>query len=267
MRLPLLPCLLLSAIACKPLFAQQEAQRLPPAYRGVRNIVSGVFVTPIPNAPFSGMVEVLSKEPLDDGTIYTRHTLNHIARSSSGVIYNERRMMEPPDFSGEPPLLSAHIYDPRTRLSTFYQPGTHLATEIVLSGPPREPAALPALGGPANPLAKEEDLGFQTIAGLSLHGVRTSHTVIAALSGAQHETVVTDEYWYSQDLNMYMIIKHNDPRSGEQIVAITQADRSEPDPSRFAVPAGYKVVDETPPEETGSPAPRAATVPTVPAAH
>ena len=252
MRLPSPASLLLvSALLSTPSLAQQEATRLPPAYRGVRSIVSGVFVTPIPNAPFSGTVEVLSKEPLDDGTIVTRHTQDHIARNSAGVIYNERRAMVPASFKGEPPLLSAHIYDPRTRLSTFYQPATHLATESVLSGPLHEPAALASLGGRRDLGAKEEDLGLETVAGLALHGVRTSHPVVSAVSGAQHEIVVTDEYWYSDDLNMYVIVKHNDPRSGEQLIAITEADRSEPDPARFAVPAGYKVVDETPPEPAG----------------
>lgn len=254
MRLPsLLTPMCLCTLALSGALAQQDAQRIPPAYRGVRSLVSGVFVTPIPNAPFSGIVEVLSKEPLDDGTTYTRHTLEHIARNTAGIIYNERRMMMPPGFAGEPPLLSAHIYDPRTRQSTLYNPETRVARQIVLSGPPRPPAALAALGRPKDPLAKEEDLGLQTIAGLSLHGVRTSKTVTMALSGAQHAIVVTDEYWFSADLSMYMIVKHNDPRSGEQIVAITQADRNEPDPARFAVPAGYRVVDETPVADPATP--------------
>ncbi|RXH55073.1 hypothetical protein [Granulicella sibirica] len=43
------------------------------------------------------------------------------------------------------------------------------------------------------------------------------------------------------------MIKHEDARSGTQYVAVTEVNRHEPDPSTFAVPGNYKVVDETPP--------------------
>jgi hypothetical protein len=47
-----------------------------------------------------------------------------------------------------------------------------------------------------------------------------------------------------------MIIKHNDPRTGEQIVAVSEVDRHEPPVTLMSVPPGYKVVDENPPEAT-----------------
>ena len=236
----LFPCVLLSA---------QAQQAHPPEYRGVSTRVAGVFVTPVPNAPFSGTVEVLSKQPLDDGGVYVRHTVNHVARNSAGVIYNERRRLVPPEFTGEPGLLSAHIYDPQTRLNIYYDPFTRIARESVSRAPLRAPANAVPQNTASNPALKQEDLGVQTIAGLQLHGTRKSRTVPAGAAGAQHEIVVTDEYWYSEELSMYMIVKHNDPRTGEQIVAVTEADRKEPDPARFVVPAGYKVVDETPENE------------------
>ena len=242
----------LSLVVCLSTFvttgikAQQEAVVHPPDYRGVSTLVAGVFVTPVPNAPFSGTVEVLSKQPLDDGGVYVRRTVNHIARNSAGVIYNERRQLVPPTHVGEPALLSAHIYDPQIRLNIFYNPSTHIARQSVRPEPLRAPAGAVPQNTATNPLVKEEDLGLQTIAGLALHGTRKSRTLPASAAGSQHEIVVTDEYWYSEDLHMYMIVKHNDPRTGEQIVAITEATRSEPDPSRFTVPEGYKFVDETP---------------------
>jgi hypothetical protein len=45
-----------------------------------------------------------------------------------------------------------------------------------------------------------------------------------------------------------MVIKHDDPRTGEQLVSVSDVDRHEPDASLFAVPSTYKVVDETPPQ-------------------
>lgn len=69
------------------------------------------------------------------------------------------------------------------------------------------------------------------------------------MSGTGHDIVIVDEYWYSPDLSIYMIIKHNDPRTGEQLVAVSSVDRHEPDASVFAVPSNYKIVDETPPPQ------------------
>ena len=71
----------------------QNQPEMPRDYRGVQVIVPGIFVTPIPNAPFTAVVEILSHETLPDGSTNTRTTAAHIARSSSGRIYNERRQL------------------------------------------------------------------------------------------------------------------------------------------------------------------------------
>jgi hypothetical protein len=43
-----------------------------------------------------------------------------------------------------------------------------------------------------------------------------------------------------------MLVKHNDPRTGEQTVTITKVERSEPPAETFEIPADYKVLDVTP---------------------
>ena len=232
--------------------AGQDTQTThPPDYRGVQTHIPGVFVTPIPGAPFSGTVEILSKEILPDGSTYTRHTMNHIARNSAGVIHNERRRLVSPQFKGEPAILSIHIYDPRTRLNTFLDPATRIARQSVFKGQPRPPVN-------STPPTPEElqraqgitvqDLGTATIAGIPLHGTRKLRLVPALSSGTGQDVTITDDYWYSEELRLYLVLKHSDPRTGEQTVGITQIDRSEPDPSLFVIPSVYKVVDETPVE-------------------
>ncbi len=58
-------------------------------------------------------------------------------------------MFVPPTFKGEPRLLSAHIYDPNTRLSVFFDPQTRPRTpdtsapstrSAANSVPPQSPA-------------------------------------------------------------------------------------------------------------------------------
>ncbi|MGI4827555.1 MAG: hypothetical protein ACRYFU_05090 [Janthinobacterium lividum] len=245
---------MVSAVAC--------AQTLPSAPRGYRGIqvhVEGVFITPVPNAPFTATVEIVSHQKLADGTEHIVMTRNYIARSSSGRIRNERRKLVATGYKGEPRLLLVHLYDPSSRLSIFLDPATRLARETLLSKPLAAPAEQRAPAAPEKSAGTETDLGTQMLDSVSLQGTRKTRVIPAELSGTGQAVQITDEYWYSPDLSMYMIIKHNDPRTGEQIVAVSAVQRREPTAEEMAVPADYKVVDETPPprpaalEDPGTP--------------
>lgn len=244
------PMLRSSFLATAALFAATavSAQRtMPPDYRGPQTFIPGIYVTPIPNVPFSANVEIVSHLKLDNGTETIRSTTARIARLSSGKIRNEQRQMLPAAVKIEPALLSAHIYDPQTRKSTFLNPITHIAREVILSQPPRPDAnSVPQRGPSNNPYYREEDLGTQTMDGFELTGIRKVRTIPAQVSNAGKDVVITDEYWYSPVLQIYMMISHKDPRSGEQIVAVRNVDRHEPPQELFEVPTGYKEVDETP---------------------
>jgi hypothetical protein len=236
----------LGCILLLPLLGATQNATMPRDYRGPETRVFGVFVTPVPNAAFSAHVDIISRQKLEDGTMSTRTTRADIARDSAGRIYNERRALVAATFHGEPPLLSAHIYDPATRTSVFLEPSTHLAKQIVLKQALRDGVAREAAA--ADTAVKEENLGTQTLGPLTIHGIRKSRVIPAQASGTGAQVTVTDEYWFSPELSMYMVIKHKDPRSGEQIVGISDVERTEPPASRFAIPAGYKLVDETPVE-------------------
>lgn len=238
-------CLLgiLTGLSCQG----QTAAPMPPDYRGVSVRIAGVFVTPVPNAPFSATVEIVSKQKLEDGSFNIRTTTNHIARDAAGRIYNERRQLVSPAFKGEPILLSAHIYDPATRTSTFLNPFDHLARQSVLPQPQPMAARVPILGPHAGAvLTSQQDLGEQTVGTTVLHGTKKVWTVPATASGTGKPVDIVDQYWYSPDLAVYLIIEHDDPRTGEQIVAVKDVSRTAPDESLFTVPARYRVVDETP---------------------
>ena len=228
-------------------YSQTPATRMPPDYRGVSVRVGGVFVTPVANAPFSATVDIVSKQKLPDGSFDIRTTVAHIARDSSGRIYNERRALVPSVFKGEPSLLSAHIYDPATRMSTFLDPFSHLARQSILPQPPPTTAGIPLLGPhTGGALTSQSDLGEQTVGKTVLRGTKKVWSVPAAMSGTGQAIDIVDQYWYSPDLSIYLIIQHDDPRTGEQIVAVKDVNRTPPDESLFTVPAHYRVVDETP---------------------
>jgi len=93
----------------------------------------------------------------------------------------------------------------------------------------------------------ETPLGEQTLDGVQLTGKRKTRIIPAGRSGTGQPVTITDDYWYSPDLSIYLIIRHDDPRTGEQLVAVTHIERGEPAAELLAVPDDYKVVDETPP--------------------
>ncbi len=244
--------LLLCGVSVAAGWSQTASERpVPRDYRGMQVFVDGIYVTPVAGAPFTAKVQIVSHQKLADGTEHVVTSTNTVARSNSGRIYNERRQLLPQAAPGEPRLLSSHIYDPNTHVSVFLNPATRVAREEMLAV--RTPASPTSHRVPTSPGVVESDLGVQLLDGVQLHGLRKSRTVAAAVSGTGREVVVDDDYWYSTDLSLDMIIRHSDPRTGEQLVAVTEVKRVEPDPALFEVPPTYKLVDETPPPPTERP--------------
>lgn len=204
----------------------------------------GIFVTPVPNAPFRGVVQVERSWVQKNGTVLNFKTTRVIARDSAGRIYNESRQLLPVSSNAAPALLSVHIYDPQTRVSTMLYPNQKIYRSFVVNRPPSTdpPGQLEASAAGANmPLSqysKQEDLGTKEMGGLQVHGVRVTQTIPA--SGGGQAVVVTDEYWYSDYLHLNVEMKHIDPRTGSITSTLTQVSQDDPDPSMFSVPDGYK---------------------------
>jgi hypothetical protein len=145
------------------------------------------------------------------------------------------RALVPATFAGTPPTVRVHFYDPQTRSYTYLYPNQHTYTTGTVNHPPAaEPADLIASPAgsstPLNQFTKEEDLGTQSVEGVAAHGVRETQTIPAASSSTGNEMVLTDEYWYSDDLHMNVMVKHSDPRTGSVTMTLTQAARTDPDP-------------------------------------
>jgi hypothetical protein len=140
------------------------------------------------------------------------------------------------------PLREVHISDPLTHTRNIYDPATQIARREVLQEPAK-PSNRPTA---ANPWVKIEDLGSTTLDDIEVKGTRRTLTIPARAKGDAAVTVV-DEYWYSEDLHVSMLLRHTDPRTGVETISLSDVKREEPPQSFFEVPAGYKIVDMTPP--------------------
>ena len=94
--------------------------------------------------------------------------------------------------------------------------------------------------GASSPATKE-DLGQQVIEGVMAKGTRTTTVIPAGAIGNELPITVTSEEWFSPDLNVLVMTKHADPRSGETTYRLTGITRGEPDPSLFDLPAGVTI--------------------------
>src|SRR3984885_3739570 len=88
-----------------------------------------------------------------------------------------------------------------------------------------------------------EDLGSQTMEGVTVKGTRTTRTIPAGQIGNDKPIVITTEVWTSPDLKAVVYSKRNDPRMGEQTFRLTNIVRGEPDSSLLTVPADFKITD------------------------
>jgi hypothetical protein len=98
----------------------------------------------------------------------------------------------------------------------------------------------------ANGTLKKEDLGTQTIAGVTAQGTRFTKTIPAGQMGNEKPITIVRESWYSNDLQTTVMSKRSDPWSGETTYTLTNIQRTEPAASLFAVPSDYTVTQGRP---------------------
>jgi hypothetical protein len=94
---------------------------------------------------------------------------------------------------------------------------------------------------------KTESLGVQTIEGVRAEGERTTRVIPVGEIGNTMPIEIVDERWYSPELQVAVMTRHSDPRSGESTYRLTNINRSEPDRSLFQVPSDYTILNQQTP--------------------
>jgi hypothetical protein len=233
--------LLVASVAALP--GQQISNDANPLFRYTSIRLGTIVVPPITGAPFSATALIENQQLMPDGSMAASRNINLIGRDSRGRTHGEMRPRVPESFQGMPPLSEVHIFDPQTRVKTIYEPATRIARRQSMPEPPPT-ASLPSR---PDPLVKIEDLGSTTIDNIDVKGTRRTVIIPAQANGTGAALTVVDEYWYSEDLHLNLLLRHDDPRTGFQTIALTDIKREEPDQAFFEVPQGYKIVDMTPP--------------------
>lgn len=88
-----------------------------------------------------------------------------------------------------------------------------------------------------------KDLGTKEIEGVKATGKLRSYEIPAGEIGNRNPIVVSSEVWYSPDLQVTVMSKRSDPRTGDRIYRVSNIKRDEPAASLFAVPSDYTIKD------------------------
>jgi hypothetical protein len=110
----------------------------------------------------------------------------------------------------------------------------------------RKPHTGGAGAGAADKETVTTSLGTQTLGGVTAEGTRYTRTIPAGQIGNAKPIVIVTERWYSADLQMVVMTKRSDPRSGDTTFQMTSIARTEPAASLFQVPTDYTVAQMNP---------------------
>jgi len=88
-----------------------------------------------------------------------------------------------------------------------------------------------------------ESLGKQMMEGVNAEGTRYVSMIEVGAIGNDRPIQISSESWYSPDLQMVIMSKHSDPRTGDESFRLTNISRGEPAAYLFQLPVGYQLTE------------------------
>jgi hypothetical protein len=244
-------------------FQSNSGQQLEKAFYLTELTASSELVT---NAPYTATAVEENTQTLADGNRIVHTSSDFVARDSQGRTRRETTLTRIGTVQMDAPKM-VFINDPNTHTQYILSPGD--ATKVVksestwTSGPniielqgqadglhkrvakdrmiarsPQDPSGRSEENAKQ---VKQEDLGTQTVEGVSAQGHRETVTIAAGEIGNDRPIEIVSETWFSPDLHTFVLRKHTDPRVGETVFRLTNISRSEPDASLFQPPANVKI--------------------------
>ena len=202
---------------------------------------------PVTARPLSATETRRTTQPLADGTTVERADISHFYRDGAGRTREESPVrVEIFDPAGHfeydlNPTKKTYVKTPLSNNSTFSVAvfGGTSVTSVYGSGWDSHVTVKPSSAGAT------EDLGQQMVNGVLAKGSRVTETIPVGALGNNREIKITNERWYSDDLQILVKSVNNDPRFGVNTYELTDIDRSTPDPSLFLPPSDFTEVPNT----------------------
>jgi hypothetical protein len=227
----------------------------------------------VTGAPYSATAITETTQVLADGNRIVNKTSSFVARDSQGRTRRETDLHRIGTMQVDSPK-TVFINDPIAHTQYIFTPGGEATKVIRSEGTWKEGPQIIDLQGndlrngkserrvnqkvivnvqgahevqqvkESSEQVKHEDLGTQTIEGVSAQGKRETVTIPAGEIGNERPIEIVTETWFSPELHTMVLRKHSDPRLGDSTYRLTDIKRNEPDASLFQPPAGTKVLVE-----------------------
>jgi hypothetical protein len=220
----------------------------------------------VTNAPYTANAVEETTQVLGDGNRIVNKSSDFVARDSQGRTRRETTLSRIGTMQVDSPK-TIFINDPTAHTQYIFTQGGGEATKVIRSegnwkeGPQiidlrgtlerrmKEKVIVNVQGArresqqskESSEQVKHEDLGTQTIEGVSAQGKRETVTIPAGQIGNERPIEIVTETWFSPELHTMVLRKHSDPRMGDSTYRLTDIKRNEPDASLFQPPAGTKV--------------------------
>jgi hypothetical protein len=203
--------------------------------------INGIKILPVTGRPCSGSDSIDWTRTLEDGSIVATHQDAKLARDGQGRIYRENVTRFPANSDQKSRVKEIIILDPvvHSRTACVIAARQCNVTDYYA---PNSSARQPA-GSFDNRNFSRENLGTDTIDSLNVIGTRETRTVDAGVEGNSQPLRITEECWYSPDLEVNLSVTRKDPREGTVVIHVVDLSRSDPDPSLFQIPANFLVED------------------------
>jgi hypothetical protein len=223
---------------------------------GFEGMHGGKVVTGV---PFSAVAISETTQTLTDGNHISRKTETNLFRDRQGRFRKEVKLpaIGPLATAGQPKSF-VMIIDPVSNTNYVLHAESKTAEKISGHGKGAMRDAIKSKMRArqqelmAQENLKKEDLGTQTVAGVSAQGTRITRTIPAGQIGNEKPITIVSEHWYSNDLQTLVMSKRSDPRFGETTYTLANIQRSEPNAALFAVPPDYTVEEGLPGHHHGN---------------
>ena len=262
MRQYLLTTVLLGSIcsgaSAQEVFLQQEGKFLypPNLSTGGDNVLMSMTIGSVPGYPIAGTVDAENTRTDSHGkTVITRFR-SKIYRDSKGrtrLEWDMTPLYEPP----KPGWVMIEIYDPTTRTSIQLQPSIKAAWKGHFPAPDEKPKQVckdsdfpkidpKDLAQLAVPQVSQKELAHDVVDGMAVRHGRESVKHPSNSSGKNSAYARVTDYWFSQELQAFVLVKRTGPGKSQHTVKLLDISRGEPDPSFFAIPPDFKVSEPEP---------------------
>lgn len=247
-----------SGASAQDAILQQEGKSLyqPNLSTTGDNVLMGMTIGSVPGYPISGTVNAENSRTDSHGKTVSARYRSKIYRDSKGRTRLEWDMT-PLDEPSKPGWLIVDIYDPTTRTSIRLQPSDKSASKTHWPAPdeklqpgckssdlreldPKELAQI------AIPDVSQNELAHDVVDGMAVRHGRESLKYPPSSSGKSSALGRVTDYWFSQELQAFVLVKRSGPGRSQHTVKLSDISRSEPDRSLFTVPPGYKVSEPQP---------------------